>query len=292
MSDLQLRSPGSRFRDYLSLMRLDKPIGLLLLLWPTLWALWLASAGRPDTRVLLVFVLGVVVMRSAGCVINDFADRHFDPHVRRTRDRPLAAGRISERAALWLFACLASFAFALVLTTNALTIMLSFVGVALAASYPFVKRISSLPQFYLGIAFGWSIPMAWAAQTGTLSSLAGWLMLANLFWVVAYDTMYAMVDREDDLRIGVQSTAILFGRFDRLAIALCQLAMLAVLDLVGREAELGYWYYLGLAAAALFMLREQWLIRARQPAACFSAFLDNNRVGLSVFAGLFLDYVM
>jgi len=272
-------------------MRLDKPIGILLLLWPTLWALWLASAGRPDPKVLLVFVAGVILMRSAGCVINDFADREFDPHVRRTRERPLAARRVSEREALVLAAMLALLAFALVLTTNALTIKLSIVGVILAAIYPFIKRMSSLPQIFLGVAFSWGIPMAYAAQTGAVPAIAGWLMLANLFWVVAYDTIYAMVDREDDIRIGVRSTAILFGSKDRLAIGLCQLAMLAVLWFVGREVGLGLWFYLGLAMSALLMLREQWLIRARIPDACFRAFIDNHRVGLAIFAGIGLHYV-
>ncbi len=285
-------SAGARLRDYALLMRVDKPIGILLLLWPTLWALWLASSGHPDPWLVLVFVLGVFLMRSAGCVINDYADREFDPHVRRTRERPLAARRVSEREALILFAVLGALAFALVLTTNALTIKLSFVGILLAATYPFVKRVSSLPQFFLGVSFSWGIPMAWAAQAGAVVPLAAWLLLANLFWVVAYDTMYAMVDREDDLRIGVRSTAILFGSKDRLAVAVCQLLMLLLLIFVGRQAGLGPWYFLGVAVAALFMLRQQWLIRARQPDACFRAFIDNYRVGLAIFVGIGLHYVM
>lgn len=283
---------ANRLRDYLLLMRLDKPIGFLLLLWPTMWSLWLASAGRPDPWVLFVFVLGVLLMRSAGCVINDYADRDFDPHVARTRSRPLAAGRVSKTEALVLFSALALAAFALVLTTNALTIRLSFAAIVLAVFYPFVKRVSAMPQLVLGVAFSWGIPMAWAAQTGSIAPLAGWLMLANLFWVVAYDTMYAMVDREDDLRIGVRSTAILFGRFDRLAIALCQCLALAFFLLTGVFQGLGVWFYAGLAAASLLMVREQWLIRQRDPAACFRAFVDNNRVGMALFAGIALHYVM
>ncbi len=282
----------ARFKDYLLLMRVDRPIGVLLLLWPTLWGLWLAAAGRPDAHVLLVMVVGVFLMRSAGCVINDYADRDFDPHVARTRERPLAARRVQEREALVLFVVLLGAAFGLVLTTNALTIQLSFAGALLAGVYPFIKRISSLPQLWLGVAFSWGIPMAWAAQTGRVSSLAVWLMLANFCWVVAYDTIYAMVDREDDLKVGVRSTAILFGRYDRLAVSLFQAAMLALLVMVGVWARLGSWYYLGLLAAALFMLRQQWLIRARIPQDCFRAFIDNNRVGLSVFAGLALNYIM
>lgn len=281
----------ARLRDYALLMRLDKPIGILLLLWPTMWALWLASAGRPDPWILVVFVLGVILMRSAGCVVNDFADRDFDPHVSRTRDRPLAARRVSEREALVLFAVLGLSAFALVLTTNALTIKLSFAGIALAAIYPFVKRVSSVPQLFLGVAFSWGIPMAFAAQTGSVKPIAGWLMLANLFWVVAYDTMYAMVDRQDDLRVGVRSTAILFGSMDRFAVGLCQLLTLGLLILVARNAALGAWFYLGLAVAALLMCREQWLIRAREPDACFRAFIDNYRVGMVIFAGIGLHYV-
>lgn len=292
MPALTSRSIGARIRDYAMLMRVDKPIGVLLLLWPTLWALWLASAGRPDLWVLLVFVCGVFLMRSAGCVINDYADRDFDPHVQRTRERPLAAGRVSAREALVLFAVLSVTAFALVLSTNTLTIKLSIVGIVLAAGYPFVKRISSLPQFFLGVSFSWGMPMAWAAQTGAVSPLVGWLMLANLFWVVAYDTMYAMVDREDDLRVGVRSTAILFGSLDRAAIGVCQALCLGLLLFIGQQAGLGSWYHLGVGVAAIFMVREQWLIRTRQPEACFRAFVDNNRVGLSIFAGIGLHYVM
>lgn len=282
----------SRWRDYLLLMRVDKPIGVLLLLWPTLWGLWLAANGPPEARVLIIFVLGVFLMRSAGCVINDYADRNFDPHVTRTRDRPLAAGRVAPREALLLFAGLVLAAFALVLQTNRLTILMAVAGLLLAAIYPFIKRVSSLPQLWLGVAFSWGIPMGWAAQTGAIAPLAAHLMLANWLWVVAYDTIYAMVDREDDLKVGVRSTAILFGAYDRLAVGLCQAGMLAVLAWVGVQAQLGKIFYLGLAVAGVLMLREQWLIRERAPRECFAAFIDNNRVGLAVFAGIALDYVI
>lgn len=283
---------AKRLRDYALLMRVDRPIGLFLLLWPTLWALWLAAEGPPSTKLLLVFVSGVFLMRSAGCVINDFADRGFDPHVLRTRERPLAAGRLRPSEALVLFALLCLLAFALVLTTNALTIKLSFAGAVLAVSYPFLKRISSLPQFYLGLAFSWGIPMAYAAETGVIPATAWWLMLANGCWVVAYDTAYAMVDRDDDIRIGVKSTAILFGRHDRLAIGLFQVAMLLCLAGIGRAAGLGYWYHGGLAVAAVLMLRQQVLIRSRGPADCFNAFLNNNWVGMAVFAGIVLNFAL
>src|SRR3989338_5171934 len=215
---------AERLKDYARLMRLHRPIGIVLLLWPTLWALWIAGQGRPDPRVLAVFVLGVVLMRSAGCVINDYADRNFDPHVERTRDRPIAAGRVSPREALVLFATLCLIAFALVLTLNRLTILLSFAGAFLAATYPFVKRFTHLPQFYLGAAFGWGIVMAFAAVTGAVPALAWVLFAANVFWAAAYDTVYAMVDREDDARIGVKSTAILFGSYDRLMVGACHVA--------------------------------------------------------------------
>lgn len=281
-----------RLRDYASLMRIDRPIGAFLLLWPTLWALWLAANGFPNARILFVFVLGVFLMRSAGCVINDFADRGFDPHVRRTRDRPLAAGRVQPVEAIGLFAVLCLLAFALVLMTNTLTVRLSFAGAALAISYPFLKRISSLPQLYLGLAFSWGIPMAYAATIGAITQTAWWLMIANIFWVVSYDTEYAMVDRDDDLRIGVKSTAILFGRFDRLAVGFCQLAMLIVMIWIGRVADMGIWYHAGLVTAAALMARQQFLLRTREPDRCFRAFLNNNGVGLATFAGIALDYAL
>jgi len=281
-----------RLPVYARLMRLDRPIGIFLLLWPTLWALWIAGAGRPDPVVCVVFVLGVLLMRSAGCVINDFADRGFDPHVARTRDRPLARGQATPREALILFAALCLAAFALVLTMNRLTVLLSLAGALLAATYPFMKRYTDLPQIYLGLAFGWAVPMAFAAQTGAVPEAAWLLYLASLLWTTAYDTMYAMVDREDDLRIGVRSTAILFGAADRLAVGLLQAGALLVLLLLGSRLQLGAGYYAGLAAAAGLALYQQYLIRARDPARCFRAFLNNNWFGAAVFAGLAVHYAV
>ncbi len=282
---------NERLRQYALLMRLHKPIGILLLLWPTLWALWIAAAGHPDTRVLVVFVLGVVLMRSAGCVINDYADRNIDPHVRRTRERPIAAGRVTPREALVLFAVLCLMAFMLVLLMNRLTILLSLIGVLLAATYPFTKRYTHLPQVYLGAAFGWAVPMVFAAQTGAVPAVAWLIFIANVLWATVYDTMYAMVDREDDLRIGVKSTAILFGTADRLLIGLLQVLLMACLVWVGMWAGLGPVYYAGLAAAAVFALYQQYLIRARQPERCFQAFLNNNWFGATVFAGIAAHYL-
>ena len=283
---------GARLREYALLMRLHRPIGMLLLLWPTLWGLWFAGAGRPDLRVLVVFVLGVVLMRSAGCVINDYADRGFDPHVERTRERPVAAGRVAPAEALALFVALCLVAFALVLTLNRLTILLSFAGAFLAATYPFLKRWTHLPQFYLGVAFGWGIPMAFAAQTGAVPPLAWVLFAANVCWSVAYDTAYAMVDRADDRRAGVKSTAILFGRYDRLLIGVFHLATVSLLAIAGYMTGFGILHYVGLAAAAASALYQQYLIRERAPAGCFQAFLNNNGFGAAVFAGLALDYVI
>ena len=283
---------AERLRDYVQLMRLDRPIGILLLLWPVLWALWIAAAGRPALPVLLVFIAGVILMRSAGCVINDYADRKFDPQVERTRGRPLATGRVHPREALVLFVVLAFSALALVLLMNRLTILLSFVGAALAVSYPFMKRWTHLPQFYLGAAFGWGVPMAFAAQTGTVPADAWILFGATLCWAVAYDTAYAMVDREDDVRIGVKSTAILFGRADRVLIALFQLLTLALLAWIGVRAGLGLTYYMGLLFAAGLAGWQQWLIRTRTRDGCMRAFLNNNRFGAVIFAGLLLDYFL
>lgn len=280
-----------RFYQYYLLARLHRPIGTLLLLWPTLWALWLAAEGFPDPKVLAVFVAGVVLMRSAGCVINDYADRDFDPHVKRTRERPIASGRVSPREALVLFAVLCLIAFALVLLLNPLTIKLAFVGAVLAAIYPFSKRFTHLPQLVLGAAFGWGIPMAFAAQTGELPRLVWLLFLVNILWATVYDTQYAMVDRDDDLKIGVKSTAILFGEADRLIIGMLQLLVLLGLGLVGGMAQLGLYYYLGLAVAAALALYQQYLIRNRDRDGCFRAFLNNNWFGGVVFAGLVLDYL-
>jgi 4-hydroxybenzoate polyprenyltransferase len=282
---------NERFRQYALLMRLHKPIGILLLLWPMLWALWVAAAGHPDTRVLVVFVLGVVLMRSAGCVINDYADRKIDPHVRRTRERPIAAGHVAPREALVLFAVLCLVAFMLVLLMNRLTMLLSLIGVLLAATYPFTKRYTHFPQVYLGAAFGWAVPMVYAAQTGAVPGIAWLIFTANILWATAYDTMYAMVDREDDLLIGVKSTAILFGAADRLMIAILQVLLLACLVWVGVWAGLGSIYYAGIAAAAGFALYQQYLIRARQTELCFRAFLNNNWFGAAVFAGIAADYL-
>jgi 4-hydroxybenzoate polyprenyltransferase len=279
-----------RLRDYARLMRLDRPIGILLLLWPVLWALWIAAAGKPALPVFVVFVAGVVLMRSAGCVINDYADRGFDPQVERTRNRPLAVGRVSPREALVLFVVLALSAFILVLFMNRLTILLSFVGAALAASYPFMKRWTHLPQFYLGAAFGWGVPMAFAAQTGSVPVDAWILFGATLCWAVAYDTAYAMVDRDDDVRIGVKSTAILFGRADRLMIALFHALTLVLLAWAGARAGLGVTYSMGLLLATGLAGWQQWLMRTRARDGCFQAFLNNNRFGAVVFAGLALDY--
>jgi 4-hydroxybenzoate polyprenyltransferase len=285
------RGGGSRLREYARLMRLDRPIGIWLLLWPVLWALWVSAHGRPDERLFVIFVIGTVVMRSAGCVMNDFADREFDPHVRRTADRPLARQSVSPAEALGLFAVLALAALALVIPLNRPTQVLALIGGALAVTYPFLKRFFSLPQAYLGAAFGWSVPMAYAAQTGVIPPEAWVMFLSVVLWTTAYDTIYAMVDREDDLVIGVRSSAILFGRADRLIIAALQIAALGGLALVGLMSGLGRWYWVGLLAAAALAIHQQWLIRDRDPAACFRAFLNNNLFGLAVFTGILLDYL-
>jgi 4-hydroxybenzoate polyprenyltransferase len=281
---------GRQLLAYLRLMRLHAPIGIWLLMWPTLWALWLAGEGRPSPNVFTVFVLGVVLMRSAGCVINDFADRRLDLHVRRTRTRPLAAGEVSAAEALVLFAGLSLIALGLVLTMNVLTQALALVGALLAVIYPFSKRYLATPQFVLGVAFGWSVPMSFAAQTNSVPPLAWLLFCAVILWAVVYDTMYAMVDREDDLQLGIKSTAILFGDADRALLGVLQAALLLTLYLVGERAGLGGWYLLGLLAAALSAGWQQWLIRDRHPQACFSAFQNNHVFGAAIFAGIMLDY--
>ncbi|MGL5147843.1 MAG: 4-hydroxybenzoate octaprenyltransferase [Plesiomonas shigelloides] len=277
---------------YWRLMRMDRPIGTLLLLWPTLWALWLAAQGQPNWPVLLVFVLGVVVMRAAGCVINDYADRHFDGHVKRTANRPLPSGDVRPSEVRWLFVALVALAFILVLTLNSLTIVLSLVALALAAVYPFMKRFTHLPQLVLGVAFGWSIPMAFAAQMNLLPLSCWLLLLANICWTVAYDTQYAMVDRDDDLRIGIKSTAILFGRFDKLIIGLLQLATLLLLVLVGVLSQLGSLYYWSLLACAALFVYQQQLLKERERDACFQAFLNNNYVGMVLFCGIASSYLL
>jgi 4-hydroxybenzoate polyprenyltransferase len=290
--EMQL-SLRQRLIEYARLMRLDRPVGIWLLLWPVLWALWTAAEGLPSLKLLLIFVLGTVLMRSAGCVINDFADRNVDPHVARTRERPLAARRVTTREALLLFAVLCLLAFGLVLQTNALTIALSLPAVLLAASYPFAKRFHHLPQAHLGLAFAWGIPMAQAAVNGVIDMrLCILLMLATVTWAMAYDTFYAMVDREDDLKIGVRSSAILFGRADRLITALLQLLVLGLLALAGALAGRGAVFAVGLLAAAVLAVYQQWLIRHREPQACLRAFLNNHWFGAAVFAGLAMDYAL
>ncbi len=280
-----------KLRQYAYLMRLHKPIGIFLLMWPTAWALWIAGEGYPDLLVVLVFAAGVVLMRSAGCVINDYADRNIDPHVARTRDRPIAAGKVTPKEALILCAVLCLVAFGLVLLMNSLTIWLSLAGGFLAATYPFMKRYTHLPQVYLGAAFGWAVPMAFAAQTGGVPKTAWLLFVATVLWATAYDTMYGMVDREDDLKIGVKSTAILFGDSDRLITGIIQVLFLVALVLAGQSAGLGGYYYFGLLLAAGLLLYQQYLIRDREPPACFQAFLNNNWVGAAVFGGIVLDYL-
>jgi len=289
MTAINTKDLHLRLKDYLLLMRMDKPIGALLLLWPTLWALWLAASGTPDPVILTVFICGVFVMRSAGCVINDYADRELDPHVERTRNRPLAAGRVSTREALSLFAALLVVALGLVLLLNQLSFIVAIGAALLAASYPYMKRFTYLPQVHLGLAFSCSIPMAFAAVSDEIPKLAWLLMLGNVIWAVAYDTLYAMVDREDDLLIGVKSTAILFGEMDRLFIALLQLMMVAVLLLVADQAKLGVYYYLGIFISLLLFGWQHYLIRHRERQACFKAFLNNNWVGAAIFLGLALD---
>ncbi len=285
-------SKAERFRAYWRLMRFDRPVGTLLLLWPALWALWIAGDGKPNPLVLAVIVLGVVLMRAAGCVINDYADREFDPHVERTRSRPIAAGLVSPREALRLFVLLCLVAFAAVLLLNPLTIALSVPGALLAASYPFMKRHTYLPQAYLGIAFGWAVPMSFAAQTNNIPSIAWELYLATILWALIYDTMYAMVDRDDDWKIGVKSTAILFGDMDRILIAMLQAFMLLILFGIGRQLGLGPAYLAGLGLAAALAAFQQVLIRRRTKPDCLRAFLNNQWVGAAIFAGLALDYAV
>lgn len=281
----------SKWQAYSHLMRIDKPIGTLLLLWPTLWALWLAGKGVPSLSILLVFVVGVFLMRAAGCVVNDYADRAVDGHVKRTAGRPMPSGRVSEKEAKILFVVLVLISFALVLTLNAMTIWLSLAALALAWAYPFMKRVTHLPQFVLGAAFGWGIPMAYAAVSESLP-LSCWLMfLANILWAVAYDTQYAMVDRDDDVKIGIKSTAILFGDNDRLIIGILQVAVLGLMAAVGWLSGLGWEYYWSLFIAAALFAWQQKLIFKRERDACFKAFMNNNYVGLVLFLGLAMGYM-
>ena len=280
-----------RLRNYWLLIRADRPIGIYLLLWPALWALWIAGAGEPTWWVVLIFVLGTALMRSAGCAINDYADREFDGLVERTKGRPLVNGLVTPGEALGVFVVLSLAAFGLVLLLNSKTVAQSFVAVGLAALYPFTKRITPLPQLFLGLAFGWAVPMAFTALQNAIPPVAWVLLLATVTWAVIYDTMYAMVDRDDDVRIGVKSTAILFGRFDRLVIGALQVLMMGMMLLVGHLAGLGEVYYLGLAVAAGFFIYQQYLIRNRERALCFRAFLNNHYFGMTLFAALLLDYL-
>lgn len=282
---------GRRLQEWGRLMRLDRPVGIWLLLWPELWALWIAGHGRPKPNILVIFLLGTVVMRSAGCVINDFADRNVDPYVKRTRDRPLAARRVGPHEALVLFAVLAGVALWLAFQLDAFTLKLAGIGAALTVSYPFLKRFFPLPQAYLGLAFGWAVPMAYAAEAGALPRVAWVLFVTAVLWACIYDTQYAMVDRDDDMKIGVKSSAILFADMDRLIIAIMQAMMLFALLLVGRIMNFGGWHLAGVATAAVFFLYQQWLIRNREPAKCFRAFTNNQYVGLVIFIGILLEYV-
>jgi 4-hydroxybenzoate polyprenyltransferase len=279
-----------RVHALVQLMRLDRPIGIWLLLWPTLWALWVAGAGHPTRRLLVIFTAGTVVTRSAGCIINDLVDRNIDPHVRRTRARPLAARVVSPYEALALIVALAAVALLLALQLNTLSLKLAFVGAALTITYPLLKRFFPLPQLYLGLCFGWAIPMAFAATLNHVPR-EGWLILvATVLWAGVYDTEYAMVDREDDLRVGVQSTALLFGDLDRLMIGAMQAMVLLALVLLGRTLHFDRWYYGGLGVGAALFAWQQWLIRERDRAACFAAFQNNGYFGVAVFVGILLEY--
>ena len=285
-------SLSERLSLYLQLTRLNCPIGILLLLWPTLWGLWIAAAGHPAWHIVLIFVLGTVLMRSAGCAINDYADRDFDKHVLRTRERPVTSGRIAPREALWLAASLALIAFVLILPLNNLTLLLSFPAVFLAASYPFTKRFLAIPQAYLGIAFGFGIPMAFAATLGSVPSVAWLLLVANVFWAIAYDTEYAIVDRDDDIHLGIHSSALWFGKYDVAAVMVCYAITLTLLVVVGQMMGLGWLYYLGLLMAGGIALYHYRLIKHRQREACFKAFLHNNWFGAAVFLGIVADYLI
>ena len=273
-------------------MRFDRPIGILLLLWPTLWALWIAGEGKPSIRNVLIFCTGVVLMRAAGCIMNDVADRDFDPHVERTRNRPLASGELTVRQAMAAFFTVMSLAFGLVLLTNALTIKLAFAGAVLASTYPFFKRWTHLPQVVLGLAFGWGIPMAFAAETGQVASVAWLILVINVIWSVIYDTLYAMVDRDDDIAIGLKSTAILFGRFDLLILRLLKVTMIALLVLLGVQMQFSWPWFAGVVIASGLFGWQQYLVRSRDREACFKAFLNNNWVGVAIMAGLLATYLI
>jgi len=281
---------SERLSLYLRLTRLNRPIGILLLLWPTLWGLWIAGEGHPAWHIVLIFVLGTVLMRSAGCAINDYADRDFDKHVKRTRERPVTSGRISPREAVWVAASLALVAFVLILPLNNLTLLLSFPAVFLAASYPFTKRFLAIPQAYLGIAFGFGIPMAFAAQLGGVPPVAWLLLIANVFWAIAYDTEYAMVDRDDDIHLGIHSAALLFGKYDVAAVMFCYAITVVLMAIVGLMIGAGVLYFAGLILAEGIALYHFRLIKHRQREACFKAFLHNNWFGATVFTGIAADY--
>ncbi|MES9855830.1 MAG: 4-hydroxybenzoate octaprenyltransferase [Sedimenticola sp.] len=285
-------SLARRLSNYARLVRLDRPIGILLLLWPAMWALWIAGEGRPPLSILLIFILGVTLMRSAGCAINDYADRNIDGKVGRTCNRPIVTGDVSPKEALGVFAVLVLLSFGLVLLLNIETILLSFIALLLAAFYPFMKRYTHLPQMVLGIAFGMAVPMVFTALTESVSAVGWLLFLATVIWAMIYDTQYAMVDRDDDIKIGVKSTAILFGRHDLLVIALLQLFMIGLLLLIGVKGELGLYYYIGVLFAALLFIYQQVLTKGREPSRCFSAFLNNNILGMVVFVGLLIDYLI
>ena len=274
---------------YFRLMRLNKPIGIYLLLWPTYWALFLSAGGWPDIDLLIIFTFGVIITRSAGCVINDYADREIDKHIARTRDRPITTGEISPKAALLLFIALGLAAFALVLLTNTLTIKISFIALALAVLYPFTKRWTNLPQLILGLAFAMSVPMAFSAQTGTVPASAGWIFLATVLWTLIYDTLYAMADRDEDLKIGVKSTAILFAKYDQIFITLLQVLLMIVFIKIGNLFDLGAFYDISLIIILLFMIYHQFLIKKRQKMDYFKAFINNHFIGMTVFFGIFLS---
>lgn len=281
-----------RLALYAQLTRLNRPIGIMLLLWPTLWGVWIAGAGQPAWMIVLIFTLGTALMRSAGCAINDYADRHIDLHVERTQHRPLTSGKVSERETVWLAVILALLAFALILPLNPLTWLLAFPAVFLAGSYPFTKRFFAIPQAYLGIAFGFGIPMAFAAQLGHVPPVAWVLLVANVFWAIAYDTEYAMVDRDDDIHLGIHSSALFFGSFDVAAVMVCYAITLMLLALAGVMAGLGWVYFTGLLIAAGIALHHYTLIKAREREDCFKAFLHNNWFGAAVFAGIAIDYLL
>lgn len=283
---------SERLSLYIQLTRLNRPIGILLLLWPTLWGVWIAGEGHPAWHIVLIFTLGTVLMRSAGCAINDFADRHIDKHVKRTEARPVTSGRIAPREAVWLAAALAVISLLLILPLNALTKLMSVPAVFLAASYPFTKRFFAIPQAYLGIAFGFGIPMAFAAQLDTVPPVAWLLLIANMFWAIAYDTEYAMVDRDDDLHLGIHSSALFFGRYDVAAVMACYAVTLILLAVAGQMTGMGAAYYLGLLAASFIALHHYRLIKNRQRDACFRAFLHNNWFGAAVFSGIVLDFLI